>query len=150
VRKHRPFRKVIPPSRWNADAVPGKREFSTAFTTFVNKYITSIEQIEVLLILRAQPERVWTVDELSDTFRSSPKSIASRLEALREANFVTGNRDAGYRYSGTEYLRKMVDELHEAYITRRFSVIELVFSHDAARSFADAFTLRKEDDEERG
>jgi hypothetical protein len=42
----------------------------------------------------------------------------------------------------------MVETLAQEYAQRRFSVIELVFSRpDAARSFADAFRLREEDEE---
>ncbi len=42
-----------------------KREFAPAFRTFVNKNITSVEQIEVLLILHANPDRVWNVAEIT-------------------------------------------------------------------------------------
>ena len=62
-----------------------QRDFSPEFRAFVNKFINSIEQIEVLLILRANPERVWTVDEISAIMRSTPNSIRSRLDALTEA-----------------------------------------------------------------
>ena len=128
-----------------------KREFSPAFRTFINKNISSVEQIEVLLILHANPERVWTIDEISAILRSSPNSIRSRLQMLEERGLSATVRDEGYRYAPSERLHAMVEMLANEYALRRFSVIELIFSRpDAARSFADAFRLRSEDDEHNG
>ena len=126
----------------------GKREFSDAFRTFVNKNITSVEQIEVLLILVANPSRVWTISEISAILRSSPNSIASRLEGLRHARLAKGDPDIGFQYAASGRSHDMVELLSEEYGARRFSVIELVFSRpDAARSFADAFRFKEESDE---
>src|SRR5690348_12400648 len=112
----------------------GKREFTDAFRTFVNKYITSVEQIEVLLILLANPERAWTVTEISSILRSSTNSIASRLKTLQVAGLARPEEGQGYRYAATGRAHEMVEVLQEEYGARRFSVIELVFSRpDAAR-----------------
>ena len=125
----------------------GKREFTDAFRTFVNKNITSVEQIEVLLILLANPERVWTVSEISAILRSSPNSIASRLQALHQAGLARAEEGQGYRYAASGRSHQMVELLQEEYGARRFSVIELVFSRpDAARSFADAFRFKDENE----
>ena len=127
-----------------------KREFSYAFQTFVNKHISSVEQIEVLLLLLADPGRVWKIDELSVTLRSSANSIASRLSALEAARLVTRN-GSGYRYTAAGGAHEMVQLLQKEYAERRFSVIDLVYSRgDAARSFADAFRFRDEEDEPHG
>lgn len=125
-----------------------KREFSQTFRTFINKNITSVEQIEVLLILHANPERIWTIEEISAILRSSPNSIRSRLTALEERALCRAVEDAGYRYIASGRLDEMVELLAQEYAGRRFSVIELIFSRpDAARSFADAFRLREDDQE---
>jgi hypothetical protein len=126
----------------------GRREFSDEFLTFIKKNITSVEQIEVLLILRANPERVWTVEEISTILRSSNNSIESRLEALTRRHMARPEDDQGYRYAASGRLHDMVESLASEYAVRRFSVIELVFSRpDAARTFADAFRLREEEEE---
>jgi hypothetical protein len=126
----------------------GRREFSAEFQTFINKNINSVEQIEVLLILRANPERVWTIDEISAIMRSSPNSIRSRLEGLAACELSAAVPGEGFRYAASGRLHAMVEVLAEEYAERRFSVIELVFSRpDAARTFADAFRLREDDEE---
>lgn len=125
-----------------------RREFASEFRTFINKNINSVEQIEVLLILLANPERVWTIDEISAIMRSSRNSIRSRLESLTARKLAAAVEDQGYRYSASGRLHAMVEVLAEEYGERRFSVIELVFSRpDAARSFADAFRLRESEEE---
>jgi predicted transcriptional regulator len=125
-----------------------KREFTDAFRTFVNKNITSVEQIEVLLILLANPERSWNVNEISAILRSSPNSISSRLQVLEQRGLARSTAGAEYRYAASGRSHEMVEMLQEEYGARRFSVIELVFSRpDAARSFADAFRFKDEDDE---
>lgn len=122
-----------------------RREFTPEFRTFINKNINSIEQIEVLLILLANPERIWTIDEISTSLRSSRNSIRSRLESLT-ARKLAAAAGGGYRYAASGRLHTMVETLAEEYGERRFSVIELVFSKgDPLQSFADAFRLKEDD-----
>lgn len=124
-----------------------KREFSSGFRTFVNKNISSVEQIEVLLILHANPEREWTVHEISAILRSSPYAIESRMPGLIAAKLAR-KTEGGYQYVASGRSHAHVEELQEEYSARRFSVIELVFSKPSPlQSFADAFRLRDEDDD---
>ncbi|HET9095120.1 MAG TPA: hypothetical protein VFN37_00540 [Candidatus Baltobacteraceae bacterium] len=123
-----------------------RREFTSEFRTFINRNINSVEQIEVLLILLANPERVWTIEEISAVMRSSRNSIRSRLESLTARKLAAAVEDSGYRYSASGRLHVMVEVLAEEYGERRFSVIELVFSKgDPLQSFADAFRLKEDD-----
>ena len=127
-----------------------KRDFPPAFKTFISKHINSVEQIEVLLLLLANAERDWGIAEISAILRSSPPSITARLEALKAVGLAVGSPEAGYRYAATGHLHRMVELLAEEYGARRFSVIELVFSKpDPMRSFADAFLLRDQDNDDR-
>ena len=124
-----------------------RRSFSPEFQDFVRKNISSIEQIEVLLILRANPERDWTVAEISAILRSSPASVQTRLDALVARRLARAGA-AGFRYCATDKLHAMTAVLEREYAQRRFSVIELIFSKaSSAHSFADAFRLREEKDE---
>jgi hypothetical protein len=127
-----------------------KREFTPAFRTFVNKNISSVEQIEVLLILHANPERVWTVDEISAILRSSTYAIESRMPGLISARLAKAV-EGGYQYTASGRTHALVEMLQEEYGARRFSVIELVFSKpDPLRSFADAFRLKEEEEDAGG
>ena len=127
------------------------RDFSVAFRTFVNKHITSIEQIEVLLVLYQDRARLWSISELSAMLRSSPNAIGSRIESLKRSRLAQGTAASGYRYSAGGHDDDMVAVLKEQYAMRRFSVIELVFSPaSGAQLFADAFRFTEEEDERNG
>lgn len=128
----------------------GKRDFSEAFRAFVGKHIGSIEQIEVLLILHANAERAWTLQEVSAILRTSESSISSRLEALTRSNLAKGDAQSGYTYAATGQLHEMVEELRLEYRASRYSVIELVFSRpDPAESSVGAFRLKDDDAQRR-
>jgi len=127
------------------------REFPDEFRTFVNKYITSVEQIEVLLNLYGSPQHAWTAAEMSSKLRSNASSITVRLETLARRGFGRKQSSGRYQYAAAGHAHQMIELLDHEYATRRFSVIELVFSRtSAARSFADAFRLREESDEDNG
>lgn len=124
-----------------------RKGFSATFRTFVRRYIDSVEQVEVLLILRANQARSWSVDEISAILRSSPHSIGARLSGLTALGLAGGNPNEGYRYAATGANDAAIEELEREYGERRFSVIEMIFTKpDPARSFADAFRIRAEDD----
>lgn len=122
-------------------------DFPIAFKRFVAKNIHSVEQIEVLLLLRAEPERDWTPQGISTMLRSAEQSIRSRLDGL-VARSLAVRGEGGYRYAAHGADREMVEMLRVEYERRLYKVIDLVFSRpDAARSFADAFRLRDEDEQ---
>lgn len=93
----------------------------------VVEQIGSIEQLEVLLLLRAHGDRAWSVQGINDSVRSSQSSVKTRLEALIDGGFVT--RTGGlYRYRAPPQLDALVGALASAYAERRFTIIELIFS----------------------
>jgi hypothetical protein len=104
----------------------------------------------VLLILHANPERVWTVQEISAILRSSPYAIESRMPGLIAAKLAIAV-EGGYRYAASGRPHAFVEQLQDEYSARRFSVIELIFSRpDPLRSFADAFRIRDEGEDAGG
>ncbi|HEY8313690.1 MAG TPA: hypothetical protein VIG51_05900 [Candidatus Baltobacteraceae bacterium] len=116
---------------------------------FIVHSITSVEQIEVLLLLRNQSGRAWTADEISRELRSSHNSIAQRLSRLRQRGLLVREADGRYRYDLGHKQDDVVGELQNEYETRRVRVIEAIYAHsaDAMRSFADAFRLGEDQDD---
>jgi hypothetical protein len=113
------------------------------------RHIQSVEQLEVLLLLRSQPQRAWTAVEVYDVIRSSQASIAARLQAFTAAGFLAEENATPplYRYAPKdENLRSALDQTAAAYQTWRIRVIEAIFAPEAdpVQSFADAFKLRKD------
>lgn len=117
-------------------------DFPEDVRDFIRDNIDSVEMLHVILLLRENPSRAWSIDELSAELRSSPNSIGWRLEHLQKRRIVGRTADA-YRYVATARIDAAVQRLLECYRERRTSVIDAIFSSkpDPLQSFSDAFKL---------
>jgi hypothetical protein len=129
-------------SRQEADVAGG---IPDRVAQFIARHIDSVEQLEVLLLLRGDPGRAWTADELGATLRSVPDSVLLRLRDLHAHGLVEPDGET-WRFSpaadGT-----LVGDVEDCWKARRAALIALIFAEpgdDPARDFADAFRLRKD------
>jgi hypothetical protein len=115
---------------------------------FIARYITSVEQLEVLLLLFSEPSRSWTPEAVYGQIQSHPGSVHQRLDDLVLSGFLIKEpATSTYRYSPADGERaQAVPLLAKAYRERRVKVIELIFAKpiDQVKAFADAFKLRKD------
>ena len=116
---------------------------------FVVRAITSIEQINILILLRERPDRKWTAATLSAELRSTESAIQRRLDDLYAAGVLQppAHAHTGIGYSPTApAVGEMLDRLIELYRNKPTRLIELVYSRPAqgVLAFADAFRLTKE------
>jgi hypothetical protein len=127
-------------------------EFPEDIRRLLLESITSVDQLEVLLLLRAHPEREWDPEQVSRELYTRPAAAAMRLadlHALRLVDLADRGKNL-YRYRpGTPEQAGVVDRLAEVYKERRVAVITLIYSKPLSQvqSFADAFRLRKEKEE---
>ncbi len=113
-------------------------------------HITSVEQLEILLLLRRRADEAWTPASVAEEVRTSVRSAEKRLVGLRAKGFLAPANDASdaFRYApASEWLRTAVDHLASLYAERPYGVIDLIFSKpiDDLRVYADAFRYRKDD-----
>lgn len=112
--------------------------------------IDSVVQLEVLLLLHADPARSWQAADIARELRIEVNSAGDQLDLLCARGLLQSD-DASprnYRYGPrTPALERAVPALARAYAERRVTVINLIYSKpaDALRSFADAFRIRKEE-----
>ena len=116
---------------------------------FITDHIDSVMQLEVLLLVAAQPAQAWTPADLAAQLRIDPAWVEAELRgmAARGLLHVTENTPPTFRYEPrSSDLVEAIDELARAYADRRVTVIGLIFSKpvDKLRSFADAFRIRKD------
>ena len=120
----------------------------TSVQQFLSKYIRSLEQLEVLLLLRNNANRSWTSAEVYEVVRSSRSSVEERLESFVQLGFLAkeSGPPATFCYAPAENLGAAVDETAGAYQKWRVRVIEAIFTPvvDPAQRFADAFKVRKD------
>lgn len=117
---------------------------------FLRDNLDSVEQLEILLLLRLQRERAFTAEDLAREMRTSAGSAAMRLDGLSRRGLVkatSASDEPAYTYDDRE--DPAVAALATAYLTRRFAVIEAIAGNPNAKIhlFAEAFRLRKGKDE---
>jgi hypothetical protein len=118
---------------------------------FIENCLTSIEQMEILLLLARQPDTTWTVQSVYEVILSTKPSVETWLQNLVDTGLAERleGSPAGYRFhAATPEIGSAVRLLGESYQARPVRVIEAIYKRsaiqsDAAKSFADAFRFRK-------
>jgi hypothetical protein len=123
--------------------------FSKELEAFIAGQMQSLEQLEILLLLSGNPHKWWSVATAYEVIKSSPGSVAARLEELAARGMV--RKEAGpevrYQFSPDDpALWKVVNELREAYKERPVKIVQAIYSKppDAVQEFAKAFRVRRD------
>ncbi|HYH10425.1 MAG TPA: hypothetical protein VEK11_25500 [Thermoanaerobaculia bacterium] len=122
---------------------------SDTLERFIRERLPSVEQIEIVLLLRREMARAWSAPEVSSNLGTPPESTAMRLFLLASNGVVTFDGTGGvpkYRYVTTDpAVDAMIEEMARAYAQDREGLLEIVGAQprDPLRSFADAFKLKK-------
>jgi hypothetical protein len=127
---------------------------------FIAAYISSVAQLEILLLLHTDAQHTWSAADIARELRIEPAGAQDQLAALHASGLLarvdpdpahvsTSSADASprYRYNpGNPELEADTVALAQAYLVRRVSIIGLIFAKppDKARAFSDAFRFRQE------
>jgi hypothetical protein len=130
--------------------LPGE-EISPELKRFIQEAINSVDQLEVLLFLMSNPDREWTVEEITDRTRLTEDSVRDKLQGLSRAQIIVESPGPAPTYcyapNSPALATEVAQSLDLAYKERRDTVIQLIYSRpmDNIRVFADAFRIRKND-----
>jgi len=129
---------------------PGGGALPADVLRLIAESLESMEQVEILLLLRGDDARVWTADAIAVQLRLHGGSAAKNAAALAGHGLLVadGSSPPAYRYAPqTAALRAAVDGLLVAYNTRPVTLVKAIYDRPATalRSFADAFRIRKLD-----
>lgn len=117
---------------------------------FIAAHVTSVAQLELLLLLRSEREREWTASEVGRALYADTNGITEQLNELLAKGllYVTHTPEARYRYRPDGDTDTLIGRLATLYQERRVAVISLIYAEPThkARSFADAFRIRTEKD----
>jgi hypothetical protein len=122
----------------------------TDVASFVQASFTSVEELELLTLLQARPEAVWTSSALAKELGSTPESISRRLAAFAALGIIappSSDDPPNIRYApATTLLAGLLHGVALTYRQRRIAMVTMIYErpHDPLRSFADAFRLRKD------
>jgi predicted transcriptional regulator len=115
---------------------------------FVERHFSTGAQVQVLLLLHGQRERLWTVEAIADELRVDPEHATLLMASLAESGLLVRDGDA-YRYQpSSTKLAGDADAFVAAFPTYRVAIIRLIFSKPrrSLRDFSDAFRLKEEED----
>lgn len=126
-------------------------KFPDDIKRFVGERIPSVEVLEILLLVFADPQEEWSALEVSRKLCTSVNSARSRLQELEAAKVLLSinTEPVKYRFHRENApMFSLVGELERIYKERRVSVISLIYSKPAEplRAFSDAFRLRKDEE----
>lgn len=126
-----------------------QNEIPKEVLAFLADHISSVVELEALLLLHGTAGRAWTAGEIARELRIDAAWPATQLQGLCDKGILscgTGS-EAVYTFDPkVAGVRATVDALAHAYADRRVTIIGLIFSKpvDKLKSFSDAFRLRKD------
>jgi hypothetical protein len=111
---------------------------------FVREHVRSVWAVELLLLLKRDPERRWPPEALTAELRASASLVVDNLQRFERSGLAMRDEDAGWRYApASPVLAELADRLERAYRERPVSVINLIAAPpDPIQGLADAFKFR--------
>lgn len=114
---------------------------------FIREHVRSVWALELLLRLKRDPERCWTVEELVRDLRASHSLVSDNLTAFVDAALVVADDRGCFRYQpAAAVLAKVCDDLDAAYRAKPVTVIRWIAAPtERLQSLADAFKFKGKD-----
>ena len=122
-------------------------EIPEGLRDFMKKYISSVSLLEVLLMLKRDPERSWSAQDISTEMRTNRSYASSQLAELIALKLVVpAEREEAFRFDPLSPHSAVIAELEELYINRRPTIINFIYAPpiDSIRDFANAFKIKKD------
>lgn len=120
---------------------------SESLQSLLQQRLPSIEQVEIVLLLRGDQARSWPANEVAAELKMPPESAAMRLFLLASSGLLSFEASGvpRYRYApGDAEVESLLSELAVIYGEDRQAVAAIVGAPaDPLRSFADAFKFKK-------
>lgn len=114
---------------------------------FVREHVRSVWGLELLLLLKSDPDRCWAPAELVRELRASTTLVNDNLKRFERSGLITPDETACYRYAPAgAVMGPLCDRLEAAYRERPVAVINMIAAPPSAlQSLADAFKFRGDD-----
>ena len=111
---------------------------------FVREHVRSVWAVELLLVLKRDPERSWPAADLVRELRASAMLVSDNLQRFERSGLVVKDDDDRWRYApASPVLEQLTSLLEAAYRERPVSIINLIATPpDPVQGLADAFKFR--------
>lgn len=117
---------------------------------FLDAYIESIDQLEILRILAEVPTRVWDIGDLATQLQLTSIIAQTQVKALYSRGLLPTDAEGKgplIRYGPQNpALELALSQVLQLYRERPVTMIRMVYAqaNERLKAFADAFKLRKE------
>ncbi len=126
--------------------MPGE-SLPSSVRQFISQRLSSVEQLEILLLLANQTRADWTTEEIYKVVLSSRTSVAQGLEKFTAEGLLEKSAETppAYRLRSSSDV-PVINELRHCYQEMPVRVIEAIYqkNRDAVQGFADAFKFKHE------
>jgi hypothetical protein len=112
--------------------------------TLIRRHIRSVGELELLMLLRAERDRSWSVDEICETLACPRSWAVAQLEVMERAGLLAP-ADGKWQFAPTSTeLEHATAALEESYRLHSRDVVRFVFATPGRdlKEFSDAFRLR--------
>jgi hypothetical protein len=124
---------------------------SASIVQFIEQYVRSVEQLEIILLLARNPEQEFSIQAVYQVIMSTRDSVQGWLDEMVSTNLAVCNAGppATYKFAtANAALLESAQWLGSSYKAYPVRVIEAIYrprkpQTDPAQGFADAFRLRK-------
>ena len=107
---------------------------------FVRSSLSSVWELEVLLLLYRARERSWQADEINRTLRASRRAVELAVNSLKRRALVKEEADGSIRYNDGEW-DALVMDLAQLSAAKPFAVFNAI-SDSQLQNFSDAFRFK--------
>jgi hypothetical protein len=124
-------------------------EIPSRVLQFLAERIDTVPQLEALLLLWENPQRLWSEEELAARIYVGRQVAAATLQALQRQQLVIAEPESVVRYRYNPQWDPSGEVMPEVAATYRRHIVQLAtFIHSrastAVREFARAFDLKKD------
>ena len=110
---------------------------------FIRRSIPSVWALELLLVIRHSPLRLWSSAELVSELRASDAVVGGVLAGFEAGGLVQSSLDGRVRFAPNSELDELCDALAEAYRERPVAVLAAISApEDRLAELAQAFRLK--------
>lgn len=115
--------------------------------TLIRRHVRSVGELELLMLLRAERDRPWSVDEICEALGCPRSWAVAQLEVMTHAGLLAP-ADGRWRFApASTELEHATAALEESYRLHSRDVVRFVFATPGRdlKEFSDAFRVRRED-----
>lgn len=121
-----------------------KPDLDQELLSFIEGAIPSVWALELLVLIRSEPRRPWSVEALVGDLRASDMLVEGILASFQASGLVLATEGRFVYAPASQTLDRLCETLEAAYGERPVTVVNVITARrsDQLKGFADSFRFR--------